>query len=71
MVGFQVSPAFEENYLILKGSWGYNWGEKGYFRIFDPPQCEGIECYDSEGVLIERKAYNRCYACNYAYSPSG
>ena len=26
MVGFQVSPIFEENYLILKGTLGYNWG---------------------------------------------
>lgn len=71
MVGFQISPIFDENFYILKNTMGARWGDRGYLKILDPPACENPSgCYDSNGIELTYDTYNKCFMCNIAYAPS-
>ena len=41
VVGYGFDPVSDQNYFIVKNSWGKWWGEKGYFRISADPKYDG------------------------------
>ena len=40
-VGFGVDKATALPYAIIRNSWGVNWGEQGYIRVFLDPAKGG------------------------------